>query len=76
MLPTLLAAAGDPSVKEKLLNGMKVGAKNFKVHLDGYDITEAPAGKSPSPRHEFFYSNDDGSLVGLRYDQWKIVFAE
>jgi arylsulfatase A-like enzyme len=76
MLPTLLAAAGDPSVKEKLLKGMRVGAKTFKVHLDGYNITDALAGKSPSPRHEFFYFNDEGSLVGLRYDQWKIVFAE
>ena len=76
MLPTLLAAAGVPDVKEKLLKGMKVGDKTFKVHLDGYNITDALAGKSPSPRHEFFYFNDDGSLVGLRYDQWKIVFAE
>jgi arylsulfatase len=76
MLPTLLAAAGDPRVKENLLKGMKVGNKTFKVHLDGYNITDALAGKSPSPRHEFFYFNDDGSLVGLRYDQWKIVFAE
>ena len=55
---------------------MKVGDKTFKVHLDGYNLTDALAGKSPSPRHEFFYFNDDGSLVGLRYDQWKIVFAE
>jgi arylsulfatase len=76
MLPTLLAAAGDPSVKEGLLKGMKVGGKTAKVHLDGYDITDALAGKSPSPRHEFFYFNDDGSLVGLRYNQWKVVFAE
>jgi arylsulfatase len=76
MLPTLLAAAGSPNVKQELLNGTKVGAKTAKVHLDGYDITDALAGKSPSPRHEFFYFNDDGSLVGLRYDQWKIVFAE
>jgi len=76
MLPTLMAAAGDPDVKEKLLKGMKVGDKTFKVHLDGYNITDALAGKSPSPRHEFFYFNDDGSLVSLRYDQWKIVFQE
>jgi arylsulfatase len=76
MLPTLLAAAGVPNVKDQLLKGMKVGAKTFKVHLDGYNITDALAGKSASPRHEFFYFNDDGSLVGLRYDQWKIVFAE
>ena len=76
MLPTLLAAAGVPDVKEQLLKGMKVGATTFKVHLDGYNITDALAGKSPDPRHEFFYFNDDGQLVGLRYDQWKIVFAE
>ena len=55
---------------------MNVGGKTFKVHLDGYNITDALAGKSPVPRREFFYFNDDGSLVGLRYDQWKIVFAE
>jgi arylsulfatase len=76
MLPTLLAAAGDPGVKDKLLKGVAVGSKTAKVHLDGYDITDALAGKAPSPRHEFFYFNDDGSLVGLRYDQWKLVFAE
>jgi arylsulfatase len=76
MLPTIMAAAGVPDVKEQLLKGMKVGGKTFKVHLDGYDIREALAGRAPSPRHEFFYFNDDGSLVGLRYDQWKLVFAE
>jgi arylsulfatase A-like enzyme len=76
MVPTLLAAAGDPNVKEKLLKGMKVDGKTFKVHLDGYNITDALAGKSPGPRKEFIYFNDDGSLVALRYDNWKIVFAE
>ncbi|MBC8114685.1 MAG: arylsulfatase [Candidatus Saccharimonas sp.] len=76
MLPTLLAAAGAPDVKEQLLKGMKVGDKTFKVHLDGYNITDALAGKTASPRKEFFYFNDDGSLVGLRVNQWKIVFAE
>jgi arylsulfatase A-like enzyme len=73
MLPTLVAAAGDGDVKEKLKKGMKVGDKEFKVHLDGYNITDALAGKAPSPRREFFYFNDDGSLVALRVDQWKIV---
>jgi arylsulfatase len=76
MLPTLLAAAGVPDVKGQLKKGMKIGSKTFKVHLDGYDLTDALAGKKPGPRHEFFYFNDDGQLVGLRYDQWKIVFAE
>ncbi len=76
MLPTLLAAAGAPDVKDQLLKGMKVGNKTFKVHLDGYDVTDALAGKGPSPRKEFFYFNDDGSLVALRYNQWKVVFSE
>jgi arylsulfatase len=55
---------------------MKVGAKTFKVHIDGYNITDTLAGKVPNPRHEFFYFNDDGSLVALRYDNWKVVFQE
>jgi arylsulfatase len=76
MLPTLVAAAGEPDIKEKLKKGYKAGNKTFKVHLDGYNITDALAGKAPSPRKEFFYFNDDGSLVALRYNQWKLVFAE
>jgi len=76
MLPTLLAAAGVPDVKEQLLKGMKIGDKTFKVHLDGYNITDSLAGQAPDPRHEFFYWNDDGSLVALRYDNWKVTFAE
>jgi arylsulfatase len=76
MLPTLLAAAGVPDVKEQLLKGMKVEDKTFKVHLDGYNLTDTLAGKAPSPREEFFYFNDDGSLVALRFNQWKMVFSE
>jgi arylsulfatase A-like enzyme len=76
MLPTLMAAAGVPDVKEQLLKGMKVGDKTFKVHLDGYNIADSLAGKAPDPRKEFFYFNDDGSLVALRFNQWKLVFAE
>jgi len=76
MLPTLMAAVGVTDVKEQLLKGMRVGNKTFKVHLDGYNITDSLAGKGPNPRHEFFYWNDDGSLVALRYDNWKIVFRE
>ena len=76
MLPTLLAAAGVPDVKEQLLKGMKVGDKTFKVHLDGYNLMDFLAGKAPDPRKEFFYFNDDGSLVALRFNQWKLVFTE
>ena len=49
MIPTIMAAAGVPDVKEQLLKGMRVGNKTFKVHLDGYNITDALAGKGPSP---------------------------
>ena len=77
MLPTIMAAVGVPDVKENLKKGMKVGGKTFKVHLDGYNMLPLWSGKTDkSPRHEFFYFNDDGSLVALRYDQWKLVFAE
>ena len=75
-LPTLVAAGGNPNVTEQLLNGYTVGSKTFKVHLDGYNLTDYLSGKGPDPRKEFFYFNDDGSLVGLRYNQWKVVFAE
>ena len=76
MIPTIMAAAGVPDVVEQLKKGMDVGGKTFKVHLDGYNITDALAGKAASPRKEFFYFNDDGSLVAFRYNQWKVVFAE
>ncbi len=75
-VPTLVAAAGNPNVKEQLLTGYTAAGKNFKVHLDGYNLTEYLSGKGPDPRKDFFYFNDDGSLVGLRYNQYKVVFAE
>jgi arylsulfatase A-like enzyme len=76
-MPTLLAAAGVPDVKEQLVKGMKVGDTTFKVHLDGYNLLPLLTGQTTeSPRKEFFYFNDDGSLVALRYDNWKLVFAE
>jgi arylsulfatase len=75
-LPTLLAAAGTQDIKEKLQQGYTAGNKKFKVYLDGYDQTDMLAGKGPSKRKEFFYFSDDGDMVALRYDRWKIVFAE
>jgi arylsulfatase len=75
-LPTMLAAAGVPGVKERLLRGYTAGPQTFKVHLDGYDQTALLSGKGPDARREFFYVNDEGRLVALRYDRWKLVFAE
>jgi arylsulfatase A-like enzyme len=76
-MPTLLAAAGTTDIKEKLLTGYTVGKKTFKVHLDGYNFLPYLTGQTKeSPRREFFYFSDDGGLVGLRYDRWKMVFQE
>ncbi|MDH4133130.1 MAG: arylsulfatase [Gemmatimonadota bacterium] len=75
-VPTLVSAAGNPNVKEQLLNGYAADGKTFKVHLDGYNLTDYLSGKGADPRKDFFYFNDDGSLVGLRYNQYKVVFAE
>jgi arylsulfatase A-like enzyme len=77
MLPTLLAIAGDTQVKDKLLQGYKVGEMTYKVHLDGDNVVPYLTGQTPkSPRQSFFYINDDQQLVGLRYDNWKLVFLE
>jgi arylsulfatase A-like enzyme len=76
-LPTLMAAVGDPDVKDKLLKGSNVGGKTFKVHIDGYNQLPYLTGQeAKSPRRGFFYFNDDGDLVALRVENWKIVFEE
>ena len=73
---TLVAAAGEPDIKNKLLEGYSAAGKTFKVHLDGYDQRDVLARKGPNKRREFFYWTDDGNLNGLRYDDWKAVFME
>ncbi len=76
-LPTFLAAAGEPDVKEKLLTGHQAAGKTFKVHLDGYNQLPFLTGETDKgPRGGFFYFSDDGDLLGLRYDNWKLAFAE
>ena len=75
--PTLLAAVGDDKIKEKLKSGTRIGNKQFKVHLDGYNFLPYFKGETrEGPRREFFYFSDTGDLLNLRYNQWKIVFAE
>jgi arylsulfatase A-like enzyme len=76
-LPTFLAMAGEPDIKEKLKEGYKAGDKTFKIHLDGYNLLPYLTGQEKkSPRLEYFYFSDDGDLTGLRYDNWKLVFME
>jgi arylsulfatase A-like enzyme len=75
-LPTLMAAAGDPDINDKLLKGHQAG-KTFKVHLDGYNQLPYLTGQQErSARKEFVYFNDDGDVVALRYENWKVVFEE
>jgi len=77
MLPTMLAAAGDTQVAEKLRTGYKVGDLTYKVHLDGFNLVPYLTGQADKcPRTSFIYVNDDQQVVALRYDNWKIVFME
>jgi len=75
--PTLVAAAGDPGVKERLLKGWKPEGNptTFRNHLDGYNQIDLLTGKSAKgARNEFFYFNDDGDLVAMRLGDWKHTF--
>ncbi|AGC43179.1 arylsulfatase [Myxococcus stipitatus DSM 14675] len=77
MLPTLVAAAGEPDIVEKLKKGYKAGSKTFKVHIDGYNLLPFFKGDvEENPRKGFFYWSDDGDLVAVRVAQWKVHFME
>jgi arylsulfatase len=77
MIPTILAALGEPDIVEKLKQGHTAGDKTFQVHLDGYNLLPYLRGETDdSPRKEFLYWSDDGDLTALRYEQWKVVFTE
>ncbi|MBR0916034.1 arylsulfatase [Bradyrhizobium japonicum] len=77
MLPTMLAAAGDAQVSDKLRTGYKVGDLTYKVHLDGFNLVPYLTGQvDKCPRVSFIYVNDDQQVVAMRYDNWKIVFME
>jgi arylsulfatase A-like enzyme len=77
-LPTFLAAAGEPEIKEKLLKGdVESLGRTYKVHLDGYNMLPMLTGESDvSPRKEIFYFSDDGDMTALRYEDWKMIFME
>jgi arylsulfatase len=76
-LPTFLAAAGEPDIVEKLKKGNKAGEKTFKVHIDGYNfLPYLTVEGEKAPRPGFIYFSDDGELTAIRYDNWKLVFAE
>jgi arylsulfatase len=76
-LPTFLAAAGEPEIVEKLKQGHQAGEKTYRVHIDGFDLLPYLIGQvDKSPRKGFFYFSDDGDLMALRFDNWKVVFME
>jgi arylsulfatase A-like enzyme len=75
MLPTLLAAAGEPDINQKLLNGYKSGDKTFNVHIDGINVLPYITGEvKESPRDYFFYVSDDGGVMAVRVGDYKLVF--
>jgi len=76
MLPTLLAAAGEPDIVEKCKKGYKAGEKSFKVYLDGFNLLPHFKGQAPNPRPGFMYWGDEGDLMALRLGHWKVHFAE
>jgi arylsulfatase len=76
-LATLLAAAGEPDIKEKLLTGHQAGEKTFKVHIDGFNMLPYLMGDvEESPRASFFYISDDGDILAIRHKDWKVVLME
>jgi arylsulfatase A-like enzyme len=76
-LPTFLAAAGESDVVERLKAGHTIGETTYKVHIDGYDLLPYLTGEvDKGPRPGFVYFSDDGDLLALRFDNWKVVFME
>lgn len=76
-IPTFASIAGEPDITNKLLKGYSANGKTYKVHLDGFDQSNFLRGKTTkSARDKFFYTDDDGLLVGLREGDYKYVFAE
>jgi arylsulfatase len=76
MMPTIMAAVGEPNIKEELKKGKRIGRKKFKVHLDGYNMMPYFKGEvAESPRKEIFYFDQAGNLNAVRYKNWKLHFS-
>jgi arylsulfatase A-like enzyme len=74
-LPTLVAAAGNADIKQQLLQGLKIGDRTYKNHLDGYNQMDLLTGKGPSARHEIFYFGES-QLGAIRIDDFKFQFYQ
>jgi arylsulfatase len=76
-LPTLLAAAGDAEIVDKLKGGHAIGDATYRVHIDGYDFLPYLTGATDKgPRPGLVYFSDDGDVLAIRFDNWKVVFME
>ena len=77
-LPTYLAVAGAPDIKERLKEGgVRAIGRSYRVHLDGYNLLPLLTGETEQgPRDEIFYFSDDGDLTALRKGDWKMIFME
>ena len=76
-LPTFMAMAGASGVIDELKKGYKAVGRTYKNHIDGFNLLPYLTGEArESPRNFFFYFSDDGDMMGLRFDNWKIVFME
>jgi len=74
-LPTLAAAAGNADITKQLLDGVKLGDRTYKNHLDGYNQMDLLLGKGPSARHELFYFGGP-ALGAIRIDDMKFQFYQ
>jgi arylsulfatase len=75
-MPTLLAAAGEPSIVEKLKQGYSANGRTFKIHADGYNLLPYFKGEAKkSPREEYLYFGQGGELNAVRWNDWKVHFA-
>ncbi len=75
-MPTLVAAAGEPNVVDKLTKGYQANGKTFKIHADGYNFLPYFKGEVPKgPRDTIYYFSQGGEMNAVRWNDWKIHFA-
>ncbi len=76
-LPTFAAVAGAPDIKQKLLDGVELNGRRYRNYIDGYNQLDYLSGKTDkSPRSEFMYVGDEGQVLAMRYNDWKVTFQE
>ena len=62
---------------EKLKSGYSAGDKTINVQVDGYDLLPYLTGEGDkSSRQGLACFSDDGDVLALRFDNWRVVFME